>query len=153
MDKKQRYSTVKRQIAAVLEGEKNMIARMATINCLLSSEFEYFYWTGFYLVDPDNNKELIIGPYQGSLGCLRIAFGRGVCGVAAETGKTQLVDDVHTFPGHIACDSKSRSEIVVPIFNHKDNLLAVFDVDSTSISAFDEVDQTNLESIISDVFY
>ena len=102
-DKATRYATVAEEIASVLDGEPNVTARMATIASMLASSFDHYFWTGFYVVDPDKPRELVVGPYQGTLGCLRIAFGRGVCGVAAETGKTQLVPDVHAFPGHIAC--------------------------------------------------
>jgi L-methionine (R)-S-oxide reductase len=97
-------------------------------------------------------RELVVGPYQGTLGCLRIAFGRGVCGAAAETGQTQLVEDVHAFPGHIACDSRSESEIVVPVFDASGKLLAVFDVDSDKPAAFDAVDQHGLEAILKATF-
>jgi L-methionine (R)-S-oxide reductase len=93
-----------------------------------------------------------VGPYQGTLGCLRIPFGRGVCGAAAQTGLTQVVEDVHAFPGHIACDSRSASEIVVPVFGADGALIAVFDVDSTEPAAFDAVDQQALERLLSKVF-
>ncbi len=152
MDKEQTYGEVAEQITAVTEGEDNLIARMATISCLLSEAFENFFWTGFYLVDENKPDELVIGPYQGSLGCLRIAFGRGVCGTAAATGETQIVDNVHDFPGHIACDSRSVSEIVVPVFNQDRDLIAVLDVDSEKAANFDEIDQQYLEQIIGDVF-
>ncbi|MDB5457829.1 MAG: hypothetical protein JWP92_3414, partial [Caulobacter sp.] len=101
---------------------------------------------------PDKAGELVVGPYQGTLGCLRIAFGRGVCGAAAATGQTQLVADVHAFPGHIACDSRSASEIVVPVFDKAGGLLAVFDVDSDRPAAFDAVDQAGLETILRATF-
>jgi hypothetical protein len=90
---------------------------MATVASMLAASFDHYFWTGFYVVDPTRVRELVVGPYQGTLGCLRIAFGRGVCGTAAATGQTQLVEDVHAFPGHIACDSRSASEIVVPVFD------------------------------------
>jgi len=106
-----------------------------------------FFWTGFYVVDPLKPTELVVGPYQGTLGCLRIPFGRGVCGAAAASGQTQLVKDVHAFPGHIACDSRSNSEIVVPVFDASGALAAVLDVDSTELAAFDEEDQAGLEAI------
>src|SRR3954463_13746374 len=112
--KAERYAAVAEEIASVLEGEPNLTARMATVASMLAASFEDYFWTGFYVVDPEKPDELVVGPYQGTLGCLRIAFGRGVCGTAAATGKTQVVDDVHAFPGHIACDSRSVSEIVVP---------------------------------------
>lgn len=151
-DKHQRYEQVTRQITAVTTGEDNVIACMATISCLLSAAFEDFFWTGFYLVDGNKPDELVIGPYQGSLGCLRIAFGRGVCGTAAATGQTQTVDNVHDFPGHIACDSRSVSEIVVPVFNPDSGLMAVLDIDSEKPACFDGIDRRFLEQIIEDVF-
>ena len=107
MTEKRDYSEVTEQIAAVLDGEPNRVARLATIACLLSEAFEDYFWTGFYMVDPDKPRELIVGPYQGTLGCLRIPFGRGVCGTAAAEGVTQIVEDVHAFPGHFACDARS----------------------------------------------
>ncbi|NVJ71599.1 MAG: GAF domain-containing protein [Alphaproteobacteria bacterium] len=126
---------------------------MATVACLLSEAFpETYFWTGFYVVDPNKENELVVGPYQGTLGCLRIAFGKGVCGTAAATGETQLVEDVHAFPGHIACDSRSNSEIVVPVHDKNGKLIAVLDVDSTEFSAFDSVDQVWLERLMTKIF-
>jgi len=141
------YNDVARQIEAVIEGETSVTARYATAACLLNEAFEYFFWTGFYVVDPLKPTELVVGPYQGTLGCLRIPFGKGVCGAAAETGETLIVKDVHEFPGHIACDSRSNSEIVVPVFDKSGKLAAVLDVDSTEIGSFDEDDKAGLEAI------
>ncbi len=146
------YENAAKEIAAVLEGEPNLIARMATVNTLLAGAFESYFWTGFYMVDPDKKGELVVGPYQGSLGCMRIAFGRGVCGTAAATRQTQVVDDVHAFPGHIPCDAASNSEIVVPVMNGAGELIAVFDVDSTEFAAFDATDKEWLERIIKETF-
>jgi len=143
--KKEAYQLVRKQIDSVLEGESHMILKMATINCILRDNLPYYFWTGFYLVHKD---ELIVGPYQGTMGCLHIAFGKGVCGAAAQEKKTQLVKDVNKFPGHIACDSRSASEIVVPVFNNKKELIAVFDVDSTEKGSFDEIDREYLEQIV-----
>ncbi|HWU14753.1 MAG TPA: GAF domain-containing protein [Caulobacter sp.] len=151
-DKSARYAEVADEIAAVLDGETNLTARMATVASMLASSFDHYFWTGFYLVDPAKDRELVVGPYQGTLGCLRIAFGRGVCGAAAQTGQTQLVADVHAFPGHIACDSRSQSEIVVPVFDASGTLLAVFDVDSDKPAAFDAIDQQGLEKILKATF-
>ncbi len=148
MTKDQKYTDVAAQIMAVTDGEQNIIARMATISCLLSEAFADFFWTGFYLVDDNKPEELVIGPYQGSLGCLRIPFGCGVCGMAAATGQTQLVDNVHNFPGHIACDSRSVSEIVVPVFDAGGMLIAVLDIDSEKPANFDKTDKIHLEKII-----
>jgi L-methionine (R)-S-oxide reductase len=150
--KADRYAAVAEEIAAVLAGEPNTTARMATVASMLASSFDHYFWTGFYLVDPDKPDELVVGPYQGTLGCLRIPFGRGVCGTAAANRKTQVVDDVEAFPGHIACDSRARSEIVVPVFDRSDRLIAVFDVDAERPAAFDSVDRVWLERILKDVF-
>lgn len=151
-DKQERYQALRKSCQAVLEGEDNLIARMASFVCLLSMAFEDFYWTGFYLVDPEKPGELVVGPYQGTLGCLRIRIGQGVCGTAAATRKTQRVDDVHAFPGHIACDLRSKSEIVVPVFDAGGALIGVLDVDSTRPAAFDETDVVELEALVSEVF-
>lgn len=147
MIKAQIYKDVAAQIAAVIDGEPSRTARYATAACLLSESFEAFFWTGFYIVDPNKPTELVVGPYQGSLGCLRIPFGSGVCGAVAAARETQLVEDVHAFPGHIACDSRSNSEIVVPVFDESGTLAAVLDVDSEAYGAFDETDKTALEVI------
>ena len=146
MDKANTYREVAAQIAAVIEGEPSRTARYATAACLLSQAFDHYFWTGFYVRDGQKD-ELVVGPYQGTLGCLRIPFGRGVCGTAAATGETQLVDDVHAFPGHIACDSRSESEIVVPVFDSAGELAAVLDVDATKLAAFDQDDKAGLEAI------
>ncbi len=151
-DKDERYATVAAEIASVLDGEPNRTARMATVASMLANSFEHYFWTGFYVVDPDKPRELVVGPYQGTLGCLRIAFGRGVCGTAAETRATQLVPDVHAFPGHIACDGASASEVVVPVFDKAGALIAVFDVDATTPAAFDETDAAWLEKILAQAF-
>ncbi|PLR27648.1 diguanylate phosphodiesterase [Caulobacter zeae] len=151
-DKAARYAEVAQEIASVLDGEANVTARMATVASMLANSFDHYFWTGFYVVDPAKDRELVVGPYQGTLGCLRIPFGRGVCGAAAATGQTQLVPDVHAFPGHIACDSRSASEVVVPVFDGEGRLLAVFDVDSDRPAAFDEIDQEWLERILGATF-
>lgn len=150
--KAERYAMLAQEIAAVLDGEPNLTARMATVASMLAASFETFFWTGFYVVDPDKDRELVVGPYQGTLGCLRIAFGRGVCGAAAASGQTQLVPDVHAFPGHIACDGRSQSEVVVPVFDASGALIAVLDVDSDRLAAFDAVDVEWLERILRDTF-
>lgn len=151
-DKAARYAEVEAEILAVLEGEPNRTARMATVASMLADAFETYFWTGFYLVADDRADELVVGPYQGTLGCLRIPFARGVCGAAARTGLTQLVEDVHAFPGHIACDSRSRSEIVVPVRDASGALIAVFDVDATEPAAFDAADAQALERLMAEVF-
>ena len=144
--KAETYREVASQIAAVIDGEPSRTARYATAACLLSQAFPYYFWTGFYVRD-GAREELVVGPYQGTLGCLRIPFGKGVCGTAAASGETQLVPDVHAFPGHIACDSRTESEIVVPVFDESGVLAAVLDVDSTEPDAFDAEDKAGLEAI------
>jgi GAF domain-containing protein len=144
--KEERYAEVAAQIEAVLAPENDLLASMATVACLLHNAFPYYFWTGFYRrVGP---TRLLVGPYQGTMGCLEIDFSRGVCGAAARERRTQLVDDVNAFPGHIACDSASVSEIVVPVFDAAGELIAVLDVDSTLPAAFDETDRRWLERIV-----
>lgn len=121
------------------------IALMATINSVLANRFPHFFWTGFYRVCGDH---LVVGPYIGTVGCLQIEFGRGVCGTAAERRETIVVPDVTKFPGHIACDPNSKSEIVVPVFGRDRELIAVLDVDSDQLDAFDEEDRAGLEKIV-----
>ena len=153
-DKPARYRELTEQIMAVLEGEFDRTARMATVAAMLAHAFpEHVSWSGFYVVDHTRRQpELVIGPYQGALGCLRIGFSRGVCGAAARTGETQIVDDVHAFPGHIACDSRTNSEIVVPVLDAAGELIAVLDLDSTAFAAFDAADAEGLEAIVAAVF-
>ncbi len=121
------------------------IALMATINSVLANRFDTYFWTGFYRVCGDR---LVVGPYIGTIGCLQIEFGRGVCGTAAARRETVIVPDVDKFPGHIACDAASRSEIVVPVFGPAGELIAVLDVDSKELAAFDEDDRAGLEKIV-----
>jgi len=130
----------------LLEGSDDPIAGMATTSALLHHAFGHL-WTGFYrVVEPD--RLLRVGPYQGSLGCLDITFGRGVCGTAAAERRTVVVPDVHAFPGHITCDGRSRSEIVVPVFDVTDTLIAVLDIDSSEPATFDDVDAAGLERLM-----
>jgi len=148
-DKQQAYKETYDAIAAVWrdEGGESLdeIALMATINSLLAQRFPYFFWTGFYRV---LDKHLVVGPYIGTVGCLQIEFGNGVCGTAAAKRETVIVPDVNAFPGHIACDPNSKSEIVVPVFNAKRDLIGVLDVDSTELDSFDEEDRRGLEKIV-----
>lgn len=149
-DKAARYAEVAEEIASVLEGEPNRVARMATVASMLHDAMPGYFWTGFYVVDgPD---ELVVGPYQGTLGCLRIRFGRGVCGAAAATRQVQIVEDVNAFPGHIACDSRSNSEIVLPVIDAEGELIGVFDVDATEFGQFDAVDAEWLGKILQRTF-
>lgn len=148
-NKLEAYKVCRERIIALCSGEDDVIAKMASVSCILSHEMERFFWTGFYRVVGDT---LVIGPYQGTVGCLRIPFGKGVCGEAALSGETQVVANVHEFPGHIACDSRSNSEIVVPVRDRKGDLIAVLDIDSEDLGHFDEVDRAQLEALVSDVF-
>ena len=144
-DKNQAYQQAVSEINAILEGETNMVLKMATINCVLKQYLPYYYWVGFYCV---NKGQLMVGPYQGTLGCLHIPFSKGVCGRAAQTEMIQLVENVHDDPSHIACDSRTNSEIVLPVWDNAGTLIAVFDVDSTSLASFDAVDQAYLKSLL-----
>lgn len=141
--KAEKYSLLYKQIAALIEGESDTIANMANIAAMIHHTFS-FWWTGFYRVC---GEELILGPFQGPLACSRIAYGRGVCGTAWKQQQTQVVPDVELFPGHIACSSLSRSEIVVPVWRNSE-IVAVLDIDSEHISTFDTTDQEWLEKIV-----
>lgn len=143
--KKVAYQRCWESILALCEGERDEVALMSSIVCVLHCEMKGFFWTGFYRVI---DEELVIGPYQGTVGCLRIAFGKGVCGTAAQTGETQVVADVHEFSGHITCDARSRSEIVVPVRNSEGELIAVLDIDSEQVAMFDDEDRVKLEEIV-----
>ena len=140
------YRELRGHIDAVLEGIDDEIAEMATVSALVHHAFG-FLWTGFYrVVEP--GRLMRVGPYQGTLGCLEIAFGRGVCGTAAAERRAVVVPDVEAFPGHIACDGRSRSEIVLPVTNAAGELIAVFDVDSEALNTFDGDDATGLGAIL-----
>jgi GAF domain-containing protein len=144
------YDTLARTIAALTEGETDTVALMATLACEIHHADERFDWTGFYRVtEPGLLK---IGPYQGGHGCLQIPFERGVCGAAARTGTTQLVPDVDAFPGHIACASSTRSELVIPVRDASGDLIAVLDIDSDQPDAFTEEDAERLGAILNAVF-
>jgi L-methionine (R)-S-oxide reductase len=146
LPKGQAYAELLPHVDLVLEGIDDPIAAMATMSCLLHHAFGHL-WTGFYrVVEP--GRLLRVGPYQGTLGCLDIAFGRGVCGTAAAEGRTVVVEDVHAFPGHITCDARSRSEIVVPVYAAGGRLVAVLDIDSDRPAAFDDADRAALERLM-----
>ncbi|PGK07604.1 GAF domain-containing protein [Bacillus anthracis] len=140
----QQYETVIKQLDALLTGESNVVANLSNASALLNQFLDRVNWVGFYVTE---GNQLVLGPFQGMPACVRIPFGRGVCGVAAETKTTQLVADVHQFPGHIACDSASNSEIVVPIIKDG-NAIGVLDIDSPEKNRFDEVDQRYLEKFV-----
>ena len=144
--KEDKYALLYAQIKSITEGEDDLIANMANVAAMIQETFG-FWWTGFYRVV---GKELVLGPYQGPLACSRIAFGKGVCGTAWKNAKTIIVPDVDAFPGHIACSSASKSEIVVPVFNADGaSIIAVLDIDSASYATFDEIDRIWLERIVS----
>ena len=142
-NKQQIYDELTAQLNALMEGESEEMSVLANVSAALAERFPWF-WTGFYL---EREGELRLGPFQGTVACMHIAHGRGVCGTAFERRQSIVVPDVEQFPGHIACSSLSRSEIVVPIFNGKGEPVGVLDVDSTSLAAFDDVDRQNLERI------
>lgn len=145
------YDALSARIRALTEGETDEVALMATLACELHHSDDRFDWTGFYrVVAPELLK---IGPYQGGHGCLVIPFSRGVCGAAARTRRVQLVPDVDAFPGHIACASSTRSEIVLPVFGADDRLIGVLDIDSDRPDAFTQEDATRLAAILAEVFH
>lgn len=138
------YPLLVAQLQALLAGERNFIANAAQFSAFLFQELHDLSWAGFYLT---RGEELVLGPFQGKVACVRIPFGRGVCGAAAATGQTQRVDDVHAFAGHIACDSASNSELVVPLF--KDGrLFGVLDLDSPALARFSAADQAGIEALV-----
>ena len=143
-DKAAKYRTLLPQIETLIAGESDLIANLSNIAAALKQTFD-FLWVGFYIVKGD---ELVLGPFQGPIACTRIAFGKGVCGSSWKEKKTIVVQDVDLFPGHIACSSASRSEIVIPVFNGSE-VTMVLDVDSDQLGAFDETDQLFLESLLS----
>jgi GAF domain-containing protein len=146
LPKPRAYDELRRHVGSVLAGIDDDIAAMATLSALLHHGFGYL-WTGFYRV-AEPGRLLRVGPYQGTLGCLEIPFGKGVCGAAAAERRTVVVDDVRKFPGHITCDARARSEIVVPTFGRGGELIAVLDVDSERVAAFDDEDREGLERLV-----
>ena len=144
------YAELAKIVASLTEGEDDPVALMATVTCEVHHSDDRFDWTGFYRVTaPDLLK---IGPYQGGHGCLVIPFSKGVCGAAARTGEVQLVPDVDAFPGHIACATSTRSELVLPVKDKDGNLIAVFDIDSDQPDAFDAADAEGMAALLHDVF-
>ena len=143
-DKPTLYADLAEQAKHLLDGEPDRIANAANFSALLYHTLPEVNWVGFYFFD---GKELVVGPFQGKPACVRIALGRGVCGAAAVTRTTQLVADVHAFPGHIACDAASRSEVVVPLILADGSLLGVLDIDSPTPGRFDAIDQTGVENL------
>jgi GAF domain-containing protein len=142
--KEQQYELVKKQLTALIEDEPNRIANLSNASALLGQFLDRINWVGFYLVD---GSELVLGPFQGLPACVRIPFGRGVCGTAISERKTIRVENVNQFPGHIACDSASQSEIVIPLIKD-DTLIGVLDIDSPELNRFDEIDETELSDFV-----
>jgi len=141
--KSEKYEQLIPQILALVKGESNRVAILATVSAVLHEAFDFF-WTGFYLVE---GSELIVGPFQGLVACLRIQKGKGVCGSAWENEQSIIVPDVNKYPGHIACSALSQSEIVIPMISDSGKVLGVLDIDSTELDAFDDVDRNNLEKL------
>lgn len=143
--KETNYDLLQKQVASLIEDESNLIAILSNVSALLNDSLDKINWVGFYLIE---NNELILGPFQGHPACVHIAIGKGVCGTAVETNESQLVEDVNAFPGHIACDANSKSEVVVPI--HKDNqVIGVLDIDAPITNRFSNTDKVALEEIAS----
>ena len=142
--KEEKYKTLVPQIESLIQGETDTVANLANIAAALKETFNFF-WVGFYIV---KNNELVLGPFQGPIACTRIGFGKGVCGTSWKEKKTIIVPNVDEFPGHIACSSASKSEIVVPVFNRQNEVSMVLDVDSDQLDSFDAVDQQYLEQVV-----
>ncbi|MBM2658358.1 GAF domain-containing protein [Staphylococcus pseudoxylosus] len=142
--KETNYNLLEKQVSSLIEDESNLIAILSNVSALLNDSLDQVNWVGFYLID---NNELILGPFQGHPACVHIAIGSGVCGTAVAQDETQLVADVHAFPGHIACDANSKSEIVVPI-HQNEQVIGVLDIDAPITNRFSETDKNALENIV-----
>lgn len=145
-----RYSRVYEQVEKLVQATTNPVSRMATISALLHHKMKGYFWTGFYLLD---NGELVVGPYQGPVACLKLKKDTGVCWAGINTGASVVVPDVEEFPGHIACSSLSKSEIVVPVRNKQNQVVAVLDVDSRNLNHFDETDRIHLEKLVQLIYH
>ncbi|MEO8446280.1 MAG: GAF domain-containing protein [bacterium] len=152
LSKEERYNSLLPQIDALISEEKNFIANLANIASALKYSMDKFLWVGFYLVYPENENELVLGPFQGMVACNRMAFGKGVCGAAAEKRETIIVEDVDKFPGHIVCDALSKSEIVVPVIK-ENKVRGVLDIDSGVLNNFDDTDKKYLETLIKNIIH
>ena len=148
MEKKEAYSWALKQVRAQIKRHVDITATLANTSAILKSRFPEYFWIGFYML---RGEKLIMGPFQGPPACMQLSLDRGVCAEAVKTGQTVLVPDVDKYSGHVACDSRSRSEIVVPLFNLKDQLVGVLDVDSASLDTFDQEDRTGLEQITTEL--
>ncbi|ATA21925.1 GAF domain-containing protein [Gibbsiella quercinecans] len=144
MNKEQNYAELARDLAALLDGERNFIAALANANALINERLDDVNWVGFYLMD---GAQLVLGPFQGKIACVRIPVGKGVCGTAVAENRVQRVDDVHAFPGHIACDAASNAEIVLPLVVGG-QIIGVLDIDSTVYQRFDEQDELGLKAVV-----
>ncbi|MDW3893882.1 Free methionine-(R)-sulfoxide reductase [Staphylococcus saprophyticus] len=142
--KKTNYNLLEKQVSSLIEDESNLIAILSNVSALLNDSIDQINWVGFYLIE---NEALILGPFQGHPACVHIAIGKGVCGTAVSEEQTQLVDDVNAFPGHIACDANSKSEIVVPL-RKNNQIIGVLDIDAPITSRFTDVDKNGLEQIV-----
>ena len=147
--KSSRYTRLEKQITELFRKNQDLDARMATINAVLYHKMDGFFWVGFYLL---KEGRLIVGPYQGPLACLELEKDKGVCWTGINQDQTIVVDDVHRFPGHIACDSRSKSEIVVPVKDRENRIIGVLDIDSSLLSNFDSTDALHLENIVKKLF-
>lgn len=147
--KEGRYTRLYSQLEGLMEKCENPVSRMATICAVLHHKMEYFFWTGFYLL---NNGKLQVGPYQGPVACQELAINKGVCWAGINKMETIIVPNVHEFPGHIACDSRSQSEIVIPLKNKSGNIIGVLDIDSKELNSFNEIDALQLEKIVNLIF-
>ena len=147
--KEGRYTRIHKQLEALLPKTEDPLARMATICALLHHKMDHFFWTGFYLL---KSGKLVVGPYQGPVACQELENEKGVCWTALNAAVPVVVQDVHSFPGHIACDSRSKSEITLPVFNQKGEIVAIFDVDSDHLDSFSEVDKLSLTAMIEMIY-
>jgi L-methionine (R)-S-oxide reductase len=151
LSKEEKYLKLIPRIRTLIENEKNLIANLANITAVIKQTFDEFLWVGFYLTESDSD-DLVLGPFQGKVSCTRIPPGKGVCGFSAIECETVIVDDVHEFPGHIACDPSSNSEIVIPLI-YENDLKGVLDIDSEEKSAFDKTDKIYLEMIVNNFIH
>lgn len=150
LSKEEKYKSLLPQINSLIEDESNFIANISNITSVLKYSFDNFLWVGFYFLDNKNQNALVLGPFQGRVACTRITIGKGVCGTSAERKETVIVEDVDKFPGHIVCDSLSKSEIVIPIFKNYE-VIGVLDIDSNVLNNFDETDKKYLEELIENI--
>jgi L-methionine (R)-S-oxide reductase len=152
LTKEEKYIKILPLIYSLIEGEKNKIANLANFVSVLKHTFDYYLWVGFYFIDTEKSDELVLGPYQGKIACTRLKAGSGVCWASIQKRETILVNNTNNFPGHISCDSNSKSELAIPIIKNGE-AVAVLDVDSDAIAAFDETDKKYLVELISKISY